>query len=441
MGSSILMKGEIHMKLKTYKITAISMILVMAGVLIVSGNYNNKPLIAKAETIESENEESKETEPVYHYEILDKKEKTIAITKIDYVGESLSIPEKIDGYTVVRVGSNKGKYYTRKECRQAKYETLTGLVNYALEVLFYKEYKKEDFPEKERNLHVLSNEAGVKLKHLELPDTLKTIGGFAFQNCPLIEEIDLPSGLEYINAGAFEYNEKNKKIVIPKTVKKIGACAFSQSWNLRSVIIKSDKVIIGTRAFSQYGGLPKHENLTKIVLPEKVTAKQLKKWCFETYHGTSFVWPDCSGKNITTDWFGGQSVSIKHLKISKYAKKVVFGRCVIKGNFIKNLTIPARVKKVVVKQQPTTFRKFTFKGKDTKLVGEPKMGLYKNQKYISVAKVVAPKNAKAFQYAKKAKYPVKFYPHGGTVHWAMDPMNYYTEDGLPMKKVACVVKQ
>ena len=68
------------------------------------------------------------------------------------------------------------------------------------------------------------------------------------------------------------------------------------------------------------------------------------------------------------------------------------------------------------------------------------MGLHKNKTYISVAKVVAPKNAKAFRYAKKATYPSRFWLSNGDAAWIRDPMNYYTEEGERMKKVKCVVK-
>lgn len=385
-----------------------------------------------------ENEDkSDEQYPIFHYKILDKKKKTIAITKIDFVGESLVIPKKLDGYTVVQVGSSKGKYYTKRECKQSKYDSLIYVHNYALSSMFEEEEEyRIDFPDKEKKLHVLSNEAGVKLKHLELPETLKTVGGFAFQNCPLIEAIDLPDGIEYIHAGAFQYNGKASQIVIPKSVKKIGARAFDTGV-FREVKIKSSKVLIGKEAFSQYGRL--ESMFKKLSLPEKIKAKQLRKDCFSCYKGKSFVWPDCSGKNITTSWFGPQW-NLKHIKISQYAKKVVFGRCVIRGDRVKRITIPARVKKVIVKQQPTMLYKLVFKGKHTELEGDPKMGLYKNKKYISVAKVAAPKNAKVFRYVKAAKYPSRFYLEGDDGAWIRDIMNYYTEEGERMKRVKCVVK-
>lgn len=430
------------MKMKHKKITALFLFVIMLGMALepVSESQRSLTFTVKAATREIGVEEQ---EPVFHYEILDKEKKTIAITKIDFVGESLTIPKKLDGYTVAQVGSSKGKYYTEKERKQSKYDSLLYTHDYAWSALLQEEDEyKGEFPEKEAKLHVLSDRGGVKLKHLELPESLRTVGGFAFQNCPLIEEIDLPEGLEYIHAGAFQYNEKVSKIVIPKSVKKIGAKAFDTGV-FREVKIKSSRVLIGAQAFSQYGRL---ESLfEKLSLPEKVTAKQLKKGCFSCYKGTSFVWPDCSGKSITTDWFG-PPWNLKHIKISKYAKKVVFGRCVIRGDKVKSITIPARVKKVVIKQQPTTLYKLVFKGKDTKLAGDPKMGLHKNKKYISVAKVVAPKNAKVFHYAKTAKYPFRFYLAPGDSSWIRDPMNYYAEAenyeeyGERMKKVKCVVK-
>ena len=420
------------MKRKIKKITAVFLIFLLAGSLFPAGLSSQKML-----AVEAEMEKPDEQEPVFHYKVLDKKKKTIAITKIDFVGESLVIPENLDGYTVVQVGSSEGKYYTQRECRKSKYDSLIYICNYALSSLFEEEEEyRIDFPEKESKLHVLPNEAGKQLTHLELPKTLKTIGGLAFQNCPMIEAINLPKGIEYIHAGAFQYNEKASKIVIPKSVKKIGARAFDTGV-FREVKIKSSKVLIGKEAFSQYGR--QKPMFQKLSLPEKVSAKQLKKDCFSCYLGKSFVWPDCSGKDITTNWFGPQWY-LKNVKISKYAKRVVFGRCVIRGDKVKSVTIPARVKEVVVKQQPTTLHKLIFKGKNTKLTGDLKMGLHKNKTYISVAKVVAPRNAKAFRYAKKARYPSRFWLSNGDAAWIRDPMNYYTEEGERMKKVKCVVK-
>ena len=83
------------MKLKRNikKITALFMIFLMAGSLFPVGLSSQKMLAAEADT-----EKSGEQEPVFHYRVLDKKKKTVAITKIDFVGESLVIPENLDGY-------------------------------------------------------------------------------------------------------------------------------------------------------------------------------------------------------------------------------------------------------------------------------------------------------------------------------------------------------
>ena len=68
--------------------------------------------------------------------------------------------------------------------------------------------------------------AGIKqhFTSLELPDTLKRIGCYAFQNCVDIAELALPEGLEIISDGAFDHMSgiSNSTLVIPSTVTTIG---------------------------------------------------------------------------------------------------------------------------------------------------------------------------------------------------------------------------
>ncbi len=59
-----------------------------------------------------------------------------------------------------------------------------------------------------------------------LPSTLKTIGRNTFSGCESLASITLPDGLEEIRSAAFTGCEKLTSVTLPESVKKIGSCAF-----------------------------------------------------------------------------------------------------------------------------------------------------------------------------------------------------------------------
>lgn len=62
----------------------------------------------------------------------------------------------------------------------------------------------------------------IKLKKVIVPETVKTIGHFAFENNEYLQEIVLHEGLEKINLGAFSNLPSLKKINIPNSVEYFG---------------------------------------------------------------------------------------------------------------------------------------------------------------------------------------------------------------------------
>lgn len=69
----------------------------------------------------------------------------------------------------------------------------------------------------------------------EIPETVKTIGDYAFFMCHWLERIELPRYLESIGRFAFaSCNERLYWISIPKSVKFIGADAFMTCNNLNA---------------------------------------------------------------------------------------------------------------------------------------------------------------------------------------------------------------
>ena len=113
-------------------------------------------------------------------------------------------------------------------------------------------------PDGVENLYSLGGYKFYHVKNVNLPDTLKYLGG----GWSSITKVTLPNGLEEIGYEAFE-NSKLTKIVIPDSVKKIGERAFCGS-NLKTIKFGKNLTVIGNGAFRAC------YNLKSVTIPKKV---------------------------------------------------------------------------------------------------------------------------------------------------------------------------
>ena len=81
-----------------------------------------------------------------------------------------------------------------------------------------------------------------KLKEIILPSTLKKIGVYAFEGCP-IKNITIPKSVKSIEPGAFA-GSSIKSITIPKTVKKLGEGVFGDCKKLESITMPGNIGVI-----------------------------------------------------------------------------------------------------------------------------------------------------------------------------------------------------
>ena len=81
-----------------------------------------------------------------------------------------------------------------------------------------------------------------KLKEIILPSTLKKIGAYAFEECP-IKNITIPKSVKSIEPGAFA-GSSIKSITIPKTVKKLGEGVFGDCKKLESITMPGNIGVI-----------------------------------------------------------------------------------------------------------------------------------------------------------------------------------------------------
>lgn len=90
------------------------------------------------------------------------------------------------------------------------------------------------------------------LKNVELPDSLLSIGEWAFNSQRSLTEVVLPGTIEKLGDSCFS-STGISTIYIPETVKLIGDFAFSLCWDLRNVYIFGDIEKAGIDAFFDCG--------------------------------------------------------------------------------------------------------------------------------------------------------------------------------------------
>lgn len=104
------------------------------------------------------------------------------------------------------------------------------------------------------------------LSSLNLPNSITEIGEYAFQNCRNLTSINLPNSLTSINECAFSLCPKLTSITIPASVTSIGVAAFMRDSCLTSVIIPNSVTSIGEAAFQSCTGL------TSVTIPNSVNS-------------------------------------------------------------------------------------------------------------------------------------------------------------------------
>ncbi len=88
------------------------------------------------------------------------------------------------------------------------------------------------------------------IKTVTIPDSVKTIGVYAFQFCNSLTDVTIPDGIKTIGDYAFYYCESLTDVTIPDSVKTIGDSAFSNCTSLTDVTIGNSVQTIGNSAFS-----------------------------------------------------------------------------------------------------------------------------------------------------------------------------------------------
>lgn len=130
------------------------------------------------------------------------------------------------------------------------------------DAVFYSNYRRqtgEKYTVKDGTVHIAAEACGrcSSLTHIDLPDTLRTVGDNAFYECKALRHVDLPEGLETIGEGAFR-NAGLSEVWIPASVKEIGARAFaiSSDSQWKSISVSTENTVFFTEDGNLYGNNP-----------------------------------------------------------------------------------------------------------------------------------------------------------------------------------------
>ena len=103
------------------------------------------------------------------------------------------------------------------------------------------------------------------MKSINLPNTITSIGNYAFQGCNRLMSVTFPSGLKSLGAYAFQNCAKLVSVTLPDGLTSIGDYTFNRCFKLESVTLPNSLTSIGNHAFSFC------DLLTSINIPTKVT--------------------------------------------------------------------------------------------------------------------------------------------------------------------------
>ena len=206
----------------------------------------------------------------------------------------VNIPSKLDEIRTVTIGNG-----VTKICKEAFkfYDNPSDLG-------YYKNFlTKITIPNSVTSIGAYAFSGCYKLKEITIPSSVTTIGGEAFYSCPSLESINvneenpnyksidgilfskdgtklckypqgkgnctniytIPIGVKKIGSSAFEWCTSLKEITIPNSVTEIGDYAFDSCKSLTSVNIPEGITRIGNRTFSECRNLP------EITIPKSIT--------------------------------------------------------------------------------------------------------------------------------------------------------------------------
>ena len=145
------------------------------------------------------------------------------------------------------------------------------------------------------------------LTSIAIPNSVTSIGNSVFRGCSGLTSVTIGNGVTSIGKEAFYYCKGLMSITIPNSVTSIGSYAFYKCSSLTSITIPDGVTSIGYKAFYYCSGL------TSITIPNSVTSIG------------SDMFAGCSSLESITLPFVGNSVSMTYGEIRQYPFGCIFG--------------------------------------------------------------------------------------------------------------------
>ena len=158
-----------------------------------------------------------------------KVEHGICITKLHGRCAEIRIPETIEGLPVIEIGERAFAVKTESPVAEPMDEL-------DAEIAFVLEAPAE----------VAEGQA---LRRVYLPDTIETIGAYAFHGCSALERVALPKNLQEISLRMFDGCASLEQITLPAGLKSIGDYAFYGCGSLKKLQLPEGVERIGKYAF------------------------------------------------------------------------------------------------------------------------------------------------------------------------------------------------
>ena len=158
-----------------------------------------------------------------------KTESGIEIVKLHGRCAEVRIPAEIDGMPVVAVAERA--FAVKEELPAAEpQEELDA------EIVFVTEASAE-------------TAEGQALRRVFLPDSIETIGAYAFHGCSALERVSLPAALQEVSLRMFDGCGTLEQVTLPAGLKNIGDYAFYGCGNLKKLHLPETVVRVGKYAF------------------------------------------------------------------------------------------------------------------------------------------------------------------------------------------------
>ena len=108
--------------------------------------------------------------------------------------------------------------------------------------------------------------AGAHVLSIKIPNSVTTIGDYAFDSCRSLKTINLPSSVTSLGVAVFQACSSLESIAIPYGITSIGGAMFNGCSSLMSIVIPSSVTSIAKTAFTNCS------SLTSIEIPASVTS-------------------------------------------------------------------------------------------------------------------------------------------------------------------------